>query len=220
MAKETTIQHIDPHEAITASTSLSAQGMTCASCVAREGRSLEKLPGVLDASVNLATERASAKYDPMQAGISEMVATVSKAGYGAAPRAEVSVASSVDERDDRERAAPRAEFNRQRNMLALSAALYSSCNHRHVLHGDIAQRAVYPDGDVAPGVGDLAAIVGWQFHRIALKNLLHFTADMNTLVSLGTTAVAAHSLYTLATHGAMGLSSDFVGTNSLRLRKA
>ena len=52
--------------------SLDIGGMTCASCVARVERSLKKVPGVRDASVNLATERAAVHYDPMQAGMAEL----------------------------------------------------------------------------------------------------------------------------------------------------
>src|SRR5436190_6577683 len=93
--------------------SLNIGGMTCASCVARVERSLKKVPGVKEAAVNLATERAAVHYDPMQVGVAEMVAAVEKAGYEAAPRTEESLSASVGEQDDRERAARKAEFTRQ-----------------------------------------------------------------------------------------------------------
>src|SRR5690349_10645215 len=103
--------------------SLSISGMTCASCVARVERALKKVPGVKDASVNLATERATVHYDPMQAGVAEMVAAVDRAGYGAAPHTEETLSTSADEAEDRGRAARRAEFTRQRNLLVFSAVL-------------------------------------------------------------------------------------------------
>lgn len=59
------------------------RGMTCASCVRRVERSLRKQPGVLDASVNLATERAAISYDPKIFNPSSLVATVKEAGYEA-----------------------------------------------------------------------------------------------------------------------------------------
>lgn len=62
---------------------LDLQGMHCASCVARIERSLKKVAGVEEASVNLATNRARVTYDPAQASLETMVAAVEKAGYGA-----------------------------------------------------------------------------------------------------------------------------------------
>ncbi len=67
---------------------LDLQGMHCASCVGRIERSLKKLTGVEEASVNLATNRASVTYDPAQASLGAMVAAVKKAGYGATPVAD------------------------------------------------------------------------------------------------------------------------------------
>ena len=82
--------------------------MTCASCVARVERSLKKLPGIEAASVNLATERALVRYDPVQVGASEMVAAVEKAGYAAAPRVEESLDEAAEVQEDRERRARRS----------------------------------------------------------------------------------------------------------------
>jgi Cu+-exporting ATPase len=64
---------------------LDLQGMHCASCVGRIERSLKKVAGVEEASVNLATNRARITYDPAQASVAAMVAAVEKAGYGATP---------------------------------------------------------------------------------------------------------------------------------------
>src|SRR6187431_3260696 len=61
---------------------LSVTGMTCASCVGRVEKALKKTPGVLDASVNLATEQAAISYDPSQVAAGQLRAAVEKAGYG------------------------------------------------------------------------------------------------------------------------------------------
>ena len=60
--------------------SLPIEGMTCASCVARVERALQKLPGVADASVNLATEAASIRSAP-GVGLADFRAVIEKAGY-------------------------------------------------------------------------------------------------------------------------------------------
>ncbi len=60
---------------------LPIQGMTCASCVAHVERGLKETPGVENANVNLASERASVRYDPAQATIPDMVWHVRDVGY-------------------------------------------------------------------------------------------------------------------------------------------
>src|SRR3990172_7063808 len=90
---------------------LPIEGMTCASCVNRIERFLKKTPGVEDASVNLATERATVRLDQSVAGRDEAVAAVQAAGYdvnpGAVPvpGAATATASLADEvtADDLER---------------------------------------------------------------------------------------------------------------------
>src|ERR1700730_18271956 len=57
-------------------------GMTCASCVRRIEKALNRIAGVQDASVNLATERARVVYDPSMATQTQMRAAIEKAGYG------------------------------------------------------------------------------------------------------------------------------------------
>ena len=64
-------------------TTLAVEGMTCASCVRRVERSLSKVPGVAEASVNLATERATVTFAPDETTIADLVGAVEKAGYGA-----------------------------------------------------------------------------------------------------------------------------------------
>ena len=96
--------HLRTLAQVGAEVTLDIGGMTCASCVARVERTLKKVPGVAGAAVNLATERATVSYDPMQAGVAELVAAVEKAGYEAEPRTEESMVVGLDEQVDRERA--------------------------------------------------------------------------------------------------------------------
>ncbi|CAN5548030.1 heavy metal translocating P-type ATPase [soil metagenome] len=62
-------------------TTIPIEGMFCASCVKRVERKLERVPGVSDVSVNLATERASVSYDPAQASESDLHEAIESAGY-------------------------------------------------------------------------------------------------------------------------------------------
>jgi Cu+-exporting ATPase len=62
---------------------LSVQGMTCASCVAHVEKALKKVPGVTQASVNLATESAQVFIQPTQVAPTDLVRAVEDAGYEA-----------------------------------------------------------------------------------------------------------------------------------------
>src|SRR5579875_3723935 len=59
------------------------EGMTCASCAMRIEKGLKKLPGILDARVNLATERATVLFDPAQIEPQQMIQKVDTIGYKA-----------------------------------------------------------------------------------------------------------------------------------------
>jgi Cu+-exporting ATPase len=61
--------------------SLGVRGMTCASCVARVERAIKRLPGVVDARVNLATERATVDFEPGRVDLSDIQAAVRETGY-------------------------------------------------------------------------------------------------------------------------------------------
>src|ERR1700712_3554449 len=65
----------------TAEALLPIGGMTCASCVRRVERALSKVDGVSSAGVNLATERATVKYDPAKVDLTKLRAAVEDAGY-------------------------------------------------------------------------------------------------------------------------------------------
>jgi len=71
--------------AATREIALAITGMTCASCVAVIEKVVGRLPGVLRANVNLATERLAVAYDPSAIDESAIVTAVQKAGYGALP---------------------------------------------------------------------------------------------------------------------------------------
>ena len=59
-------------------------GMTCANCVATIERNLKKLPGIENAAVNLASERATVEFDPGQLALEQIIGEVEKVGYGVA----------------------------------------------------------------------------------------------------------------------------------------
>ncbi|HET6846748.1 MAG TPA: cation transporter, partial [Anaerolineales bacterium] len=77
-------------------------GMYCANCVTTIERNLKKVNGVLEANVNLASERAVVTYDPVDARLDDMVARIQRAGYGVASGvAEIPLKRLGDDNDAR-----------------------------------------------------------------------------------------------------------------------
>lgn len=64
-------------------TNLTISGMSCASCVGRVEKALKSNPAVKEASVNLATEKASVTYDAQKINASDLVGLIETAGYKA-----------------------------------------------------------------------------------------------------------------------------------------
>ncbi|MCD0158129.1 copper ion binding protein, partial [Deinococcus sp. 6GRE01] len=190
------------YEPLSARAELSVQGMTCAACTARVERALNRLPGVLDASVNLATERAHVTYLPGAATPADLRAAVEQAGYsvltvpaagttGTADRAALEQAA----RDEHERTLERdlrvsAAFAAPLMLIAMVPMLWMPLHM--TLTGLIGERSL----NVLMLL--LATPVqfgpGRRFLRLGWAALRHRSPDMNTLVMIGTGAAYLYSL--------------------------
>ena len=144
-------------------------GMTCASCVAAVENSLRGVDGVLSASVNFATERASVTYLPDMTAVAELRRAVADAGYEAL---------ELDEEAplDREREARSRELRELRNHLAISAGLALVIMVLS-LKGFIPGLRELPDQPVFYALFVLATPVqfwiGWRFYDRAWAALRH-----------------------------------------------
>lgn len=156
--------------------------MTCASCVAHVGRALRKVPGVQEADVNLATERASVTYRE-GASLDALVAAVEGAGYGARV-----LEAAGEDADARER---QRELRRKRSLLVLGAILTIPV----VVMGMTPQVFAGKDFLMFALTLPVWLVVGWDFHRGALASARHGSANMDTLVSLGSTVAFGYSIY-------------------------
>ncbi len=152
--------------------------MTCASCAARIEKKLNRLDGVT-ATVNYATGNARVRH-PAAVAVDELVGTVEHLGYGAA------LPAPDDEDSD--------ETSALRTWVLVSAALTVP-----VVVLAMVPAWQFPAWQWVSLV--LAAPVvllgGWRFHRAAALNLRHGTATMDTLISLGTLAALAWSVWAL-----------------------
>lgn len=181
-----------------ATTELSIDGMTCASCVGRVERGLAQLPGVIAASVNLATERTQVRHLAGTVSVADLVAAVENAGYTARV-AGVSTAAAGDQEEERREGEARA----LRRSLLLAAVLtlpvfilemgshLVPAMHHWVMHTVGLQTSWYLQFA-------LATLVlfgpGLRFFRKGVPALLRGAPDMNSLVSLGTAAAYGYSV--------------------------
>lgn len=192
-------------------------GMTCASCQGRVEKALRKAEGVIEANVNLATERATVTYAPGVADWSTIKAVVEKAGYGVIETS----APDAAEQEDVEASARRAEVADKRRKLIVAVAfglpLFALAMARDL--GFIAPwlTAFWAHTEELMGHGGteimhypayadrlnwlflaLATPVqfysGRDFYRNAWKALKHGTANMDTLIAIGSSAAYFYSL--------------------------
>lgn len=165
---------------------LAVSGMTCASCVSHVTRALERVPGVDEASVNLATERASvASPSASPVAIASLIAAIERAGY----RASLVVESAAA--DDADTLRREREMAHRRRILTLAIVLFVPTVILAMAVPDFAAKNVLLLALTLP----VYAIVGWDFHRGAIARARTGAANMDTLVSLGSTAAMAYSIY-------------------------
>ena len=156
-------------------------GMTCASCVARVERALKKVPGVTDASVNLATESARITYAPSEQMEAHLRRAVRDAGYE--PRAK-------DAAIDLEDTSPWAGFMPVGVGLALSAPLVLP------MIGDLfGKHWMLPSLWQFLLATPVQFILGARFYKAGWYALKAMSGNMDLLVSIGTTAGWALSVW-------------------------
>ncbi|HYZ04400.1 MAG TPA: heavy metal translocating P-type ATPase [Rubrobacter sp.] len=186
------------------------KGMTCASCVGRVERVLKKVPGVLEASVNLANESATVEYLAGEVEPRELEKAAEGAGYGVIREDERSSVADSYERD----------YRKLRTHFLLAAALTAM-----ILVGSLPHMFEFmlpiPAGWLNLVLLLLATPVqlwaGWRFYRGAWAALKHGQANMNTLVVMGTSAAYLYSVVaTLAPQlFAVGRAEVYFDTSAL-----
>ncbi|HAT29742.1 MAG TPA: copper-transporting ATPase [Janthinobacterium sp.] len=169
--------------------SLDIEGMTCASCAGRVEKALLKVPGVLAASVNLATENA---YVTLLGGVEvdSLIGAVEAAGYHATPPGEQATTTAVAVADARRDARDRRDGIKVALAALLSLPLLAPMLLEWVgLHLML-----------APWLQWLLATpvqfwLGARFYRAGWKALLARSGNMDLLVALGTSAAYGLSVY-------------------------
>lgn len=173
---------------------LAVEGMTCASCVGRVERALKAVPGVNEAVVNLATERASIRG---VASTEALIAAIAKAGYEASL---IDAGIPHDDEQAEKKDAERAELKRDlilATVLALPVFVLEMGSHLIPgVHELIANTLGIQESWYLQFI--LTALVllfpGRRFYTKGFPALFRLAPDMNSLVAVGTAAAFAYSM--------------------------
>jgi Cu+-exporting ATPase len=163
-------------------TDLLIRGMTCAGCVHTIESRVKSLPGVTQCDVNLATGSATVTYDPSRIELDAIRQAIDRAGY----EAREPMPAHIHGTDDTE------EENREwKRKLIVSAIFTAPLLVIAMSHGAIS----FPGVHWVQLALALPVVIygGGKFYRLAWSAARHATADMNTLIAVGTGAAFAYS---------------------------
>ncbi len=172
-------------------------GISCASCVGTIESALLALPGVDRAAVNMGTERVTVDYDPEQVTVQDLGGAITGAGYRLLEDGEA--VGKGEDPGDAEAAARRGEISDLTRRVTLGAVLTAPVLFA-VMATDVFGVSWVPDILLNRWV-QLALITpvmlytGWPIHRTGWLSLRHRSADMNTLITIGSTAAFSYSLF-------------------------
>src|SRR3954470_22677473 len=161
-------------------------GMTCTACQARVQRALAAAPGVVDASVNLLTNTAAVRYDPAAIDPQRRVDAVRATGYDAElppaqPVPTLQPLAEAQEADEARGLAIKASVSIGVGIIAMAASMT-------MMASPLANYVL---------LAVTSAILIWaarDIYRRAWKAALHRSADMNTLIALGTGSAFIYSV--------------------------
>ncbi len=174
-------------------------GMTCAACSQRVEKAIKRLDGVISASVNLATEKATVTYDPRRVRVSAMKQVVEKAGYQVL---KIDKANAADE--DRARKQKEIRIMWTKFIVAagfslplLYIAMAPMITFVRLPFPALLDPMQYP---LVYGLVELLLVlpvigVGYKFYTIGFRALVQKSPNMDSLIAIGTTAAFIYSAY-------------------------
>ena len=172
-------------------------GMSCAACSARVERVVKKVPGVTSCAVSLLTNSMSVEGT---AKVSDIIAAVEKAGYGASLKAEERTAKSHSQEENAlaDHETPVLKKRLIASLIFLIALMYFSMGHMI----NLPLPEFFVNNHVAQGLAQLLLagiimIINQKFFISGFTSLIHLAPNMDTLVAMGSFASFSWSVYVL-----------------------
>jgi Cu+-exporting ATPase len=171
---------------------LGLTGMSCANCAATIERTLnKKVPGVVRAAVNFASERAAVEYLPGAVTVDELIAAVAGAGFGA------TAPDDSPEAEDTEAAARRREIADQTRkfvvgMICALPLFLLSMARDFGLTGEWSH-AAWVNWLFWALATPVQFYTGWDYYAGGFKSLRNRSANMDVLVALGSSVAYLYS---------------------------
>ena len=176
--------------------SLPVEGMTCASCVARVEKAVSKFEGVSAVNVNLATEKVSLEYDPSVVDLNKLAATVEDIGY----KLDLSVLQKEKNFSEEKHDYVDTHLKELKSDLVFAVVLTIPIA---IINMGMMWESFFLNNFFSVEqinkillllTTPVLFISGKRFYKIFWNNLKHFSADMNSLVAIGTGAAYLFSL--------------------------
>lgn len=171
-------------------------GMSCASCVARVEKAVNKVDGVTSCSVNLLTNSMSVDGDIKS---SDVINAVEKAGYGASLKCNSSKENKTNDEPLKDTETPKLKKRLFSSLVFLLLLMYISMGH---MMWGFPLPSILANNHIAMGLIQLLLtgiimVINQKFFVSGFKALIHRSPNMDTLVALGAGASFIYSVYAL-----------------------
>ena len=171
-------------------------GMSCASCVARVEKAVNKVEGVTSCSVNLLTNSMSVDGDVK---LSDVISAVEKAGYGASLKGNSSKENKSNDEPLKDTETPKLKKRLFSSLVFLILLMYISMGH---MMWGFPLPSILANNHIAMGLIQLLLtgiimVINQKFFISGFKALIHRSPNMDTLVALGAGASFIYSVYAL-----------------------
>lgn len=181
-------------------------GMTCSACSTRVEKSVAKLPGIKEVSVNLLKNSMVASYDESVLDTAGIVQAVEKAGYGAIPKASAQNKSrTITPAAKPEVSTAQAEYKQMKQRLLLSALFtiplfYISMGH--MMGWPLPSFLLGMENAISFAFTQFLLLIpvvfiNFKYYRMGFKTLFHGSPNMDSLIAIGSSAAIVYGIYAI-----------------------
>ena len=181
-------------------------GMTCSACSTRVEKSVAKLPGIKEVSVNLLKNSMVASYDESVLDTAGIVQAVEKAGYGAIPKASAQNKSRTTTPAAKpEVSTAQVEYKQMKQRLLLSALFtiplfYISMGH--MMGWPLPSSLLGMENAISFAFTQFLLLIpvvfiNFKYYRMGFKTLFHGSPNMDSLIAIGSSAAIVYGIYAI-----------------------